>query len=204
MSTVADQPNLSSSDTRPPSDMSFSSSDSEHAPSPQLRNHTPTYRDALPLSPTDPLHKFPAVYVGSAGSGKLHSVNDVIQKVLTENKPSQSKEVSVWLSLSQLRHVETKAGGEEIVSEAHETSRIRAIGVCSRDKRYIGYIIKEEGKPLTGHVLRCNSAGLMVSLMSFLRQSCQMMVYQRGGSFYDELSADDSEDYDMSMEVTKA
>ncbi len=91
--------------------------------------------------------------------------------------------------------------GQEEVLCTHDTGRIRAIGVCSRDKRYMGYIIKEEGKPLTGHVLRCTSAGLMVSLVSFLRQSCQLMVFQRGGSFYDELSADESDDFETSLEV---
>ena len=103
----------------------------------------------------------------------------------------------MWLSISQVQLVDVKIGREEIV-EAHETSRIRAIGVYSQDKRFIGYIIKQEGKPLMGHVLRCNSAGLMVSLMSFLRQSCQLTSYQRGGSFYDELSTDDSDDWEQS------
>lgn len=154
-------------------------------------------------SPTDLLHKLPAVYVGGAGAGKLHSVSEVIDKVLSERRPSQSREVGVWLSLSQVQLVQTSEGGREEVCGAHETSRIRAIGVCTRDKRYMGYIIKEEGKPLTGHVLHCTSAALMVSLMSFLRQSCQLMVYQRGGSFYDELSDDDSDDYDTSPPCTE-
>lgn len=101
------------------------------------------------------------------------------------------------LSVAQVQLVDVKKDKEEVI-ESHETSRIRAIGVYSQDKRFIGYIIKEEGKPLMGHVLRCNSAGLMVSLMSFLRQSCQLMSYQRGGSFYDELSTDDSEDWEQS------
>ena len=154
----------------------------------------------MPLSPTELLHKFPATHIGSAVAGKLHSVNEVIQKVLSVNKPSHAKEVCVWLSLAQVRLVDM-SDESEIMYAMHETSRIRAIGVYAPDKRFIGYIIKEVGKPLTGHVLRCNSAGLMVSLMSFLRQSCQITFYQRGGSFYDELSADDSEDFDYSPEV---
>ncbi len=137
------------------------------------------------------------MHIGSAVAGKLHSVNEVIQKVLLESRPSQAKEVSVWLSVAQVRLVDT-SGLEEVIYATHETSRIRAIGVYSLDKRFIGYIIKEEGRPLTGYVLRCNSAGLMVSLVSFLRQSCQITFHQRGGSFYDELSADDSEDCDTS------
>ena len=98
----------------------------------------------------------------------------------------------MWLSLAQLRLVDI-SDEREMVYEAHETNRIRAIGVYHDDKRFIGYIIKEEGKPLVGHVLRCNSAALMVSLVSFLRQACQIMFSQNGGSLYDELSSDESE-----------
>ena len=125
----------------------------------------------------------------------MHTVNDVIQRVLQESRPSGAREVCVWLSLAQVRLVDM-SDEHEMIYESHETSRIRAIGVYSIDKRFIGYIIKEEGKPLMGHVLRCNSAGLMVSLMSFLRQACQITFSHQGGSLYDELSADDSEDYD--------
>lgn len=176
--------------SRPPSDMSLSSTTSSSE-----SDHTPSPRDT-PFSPTELLHKLPATHIGSAVAGKLHSVNDVIQKVLTESRPSQAKEVGVWLSIAQVRLVDM-SNDMEIIYAMHETSRIRAIGVYSQDKRFIGYIIKEEGKPLIGHVLRCNSAALMVSLVSFLRQSCQITFYQRGGSFYDELSADDSEEFDQ-------
>ena len=143
------------------------------------------------------LHNFSATYVGSAVAGKLHSIDEVIRKVLSENKPSRAVDVCVMLSLSQVKLVESvPLESSEVVHAVHESSRIRAIGVYSHDKRFIGYIIKEEGKPLAGHVLRCNSAGLMVSLMSFLRQSCQFNSHQRGGSFYEELSTDDSEDFE--------
>ena len=106
----------------------------------------------------------------------------------------------MWLSQAQLRLVDM-SDEREIVFEAHETSRIRAIGVYLEDKRFIGYIVKEEGKPLLGHVLRCNSAALMVSLVSFLRQAVQIMFSQQGGSLYDELSSDES-DSEASAEVS--
>ena len=111
-----------------------------------------------------------------------------------------SREISVWLSQAQLRLVDM-SDEREMVFEAHETSRIRAIGVYLEDKRFIGYIVKEEGKPLLGHVLRCNSAALMVSLVSFLRQAVQIMFSQQGGSLYDELSSDES-DSEPSTEVS--
>lgn len=150
---------------------------------------------------TDVLHKFPATYVGESVAGKLHSIDDVIQKVLSEGRPSEARDLYVCLSLAEVKLVEEK-GDDEIVSIAHETSRIRAIGVYSQDKRFMGYIIKEEGKPLTTYVLRCNSAALMVSLMSFLRQACQLTAFQRGGSFYDELDADDGDDCDYIIDVS--
>ena len=143
-------------------------------------------------SETEVLHKLPAMYIGSARANGQDSVNDVIQRVLQENRPTQSQEVSVWLSLAQLQLVDTSKN-QESTFLAHETSRIRAIGVYSTDKRFIGYIIKEEGKPLTGHILRCNSAGLMVSMVSFLRQACRIMFFQQGASLYSELSTDESD-----------
>jgi hypothetical protein len=145
-----------------------------------------------PQSPSEFLHKIPAIHIGSAKAGRHDSVNDVIQKVLLASQPTAAKEISVWLSLAQLRLVDM-SDEREMIFEAHETSRIRAIGVYLVDKRFIGYIIKEEGKPLMGHVLRCNSAALMVSLVSFLRQACQIMFSQQGGSLYDELSTDESD-----------
>ena len=154
------------------------------------------------FSATQVLHKFPATYVGEAVAGKLHSMDDVIQKVLTDRQPTLAKELFICLSLAEVRYVEVR-GDEEVLCMAHETSRIRAIGVYSQDRRFMGYIIKEEGKPLMSYVLRCNSAGLMVSLMSFLRQSCQLTFYQRGGSFYDELAADDVDDCDYIIDVSQ-
>ena len=155
------------------------------------------------FSATEVLHKFPATYIGSAVAGKLHSIDDVIQKVLIDKHPSLAKELHVCLSLAEVKLVEVK-GDQEVVCMSHETSRIRAIGVYSQDKRFMGYIIKEEGKPLTSYVLRCNSAALMVSLVSFLRQSCQLTSFQRGGSFYDELAADDGgDDCDYIIDVSK-
>ncbi len=165
---------------------------------------TPSYREVPGFSATQVLHRFPATYVGSAVAGKLHSIDDVIQKVLVDKQPTLSKELHVCLSMSEVKFVEVKGDQEEVTCMSHETSRIRAIGVYSQDKRFMGYIIKEEGKPLTTYVLRCNSAALMVSLMSFLRQSCQLTSFQRGGSFYDELAADDTDDCDYIIDVSKS
>ena len=144
-------------------------------------------------SQTEILHKLPAMYVGSARASSQDSVSDVIQRVLQENRPTQAQEVSVWLSLAHLRLVDSSKN-QESTFLSHETGRIRAIGVYSTDKRFIGYVVKEEGRPLTAHILRCNSAGLMVSMVSFLRQACQIMFFQQGASIYSELSTDESDE----------
>ena len=185
------------------SSMSSSGVESSSSSNGSMNNsYNSSYRDVPGFSATQILHKFCATYVGKAVAGKLHSIDDVIQKVLTDSRPTAAKDLYVCLSLAEVKYMEERGEEEEeVVCMAHETSRIRAIGVCSQDKRFMGYIIKEEGKPLTTYVLHCNSAALMVSLMSFLRQSCQLTSFQRGGSFYDELSADDG-DCDYIIDVS--
>ena len=161
-------------------------------------------------SATEFLHKFSAVYIGSVPSGKSHNMDAMIDKVLMEMKPSMAKFVAVSLSLLEVQFVEERkavAGDQDVEDEmgvflSHDTSRIRSVGAYGADKRFAGYIMKEEGKPMTGHVIKCNSAALMVSVTSFLRQSCQLTSHQRGGAFYEELSTDESGDWEgTSFEV---
>lgn len=160
---------------------------------------------------TEFLHKFPAVYIGSVSAPKASTVDGIVEKVLMECRPSEAKPVTVSLSLLEIRFVEDKIGllagnsreNDEEIFLSHETSRIRSMGAYSEDRRFAGYVVKEEGKPLLAHVMRCNSAALMVSFTSFLRQSCQLASHQRGGAFYEELSTDESDDWEASVEVYK-
>ena len=164
---------------------------------------------ATPTSVTEVLHRFPAIYIGSAAINKSYCLDKMVNKVLLENKPSDAKSVMVTLRLSEVQLSASKRskslGNDDemdmVLSLSHETSRIRIMGVFSDDRRFAGYIIKEEGKPQEGHVIRCNSAALMTSFTSFLRQSCQLTSPQRGGSFYDEISTDESDEWDHSFEV---
>ena len=154
---------------------------------------------------TDVLHRFAAVYVGSTTSVKLLSTDGIIEKVLMDSKPSRAASVIASLSLVAIKYVPEGDGGQGLLLGgdeeegasliSHNTSRVRSMGAYSEDKRFGGYVIKEEGKPLMGHVVRCNSAALMVNFMSFLRQACQLTSYQRGGAFYEELSTDESGDW---------
>ncbi len=160
---------------------------------------------------TEFLHKFPAVYIGSVGVSKTTTVDGFVERALMERKPSEAKFVTVSLSLLEIRFVEDRKGllaspaeveeGNEETFLSHDTGRIRSMGAYEGDRRFAGYVIKEEGKPLIGHVMRCNSAALMVSFASFLKQACQLTAHQRGGAFYEELSTDESDDRDTSFEV---
>ena len=122
-------------------------------------------------------------------------------------KPSQAKQgivslslLEVQLDLNPLDNTAHKSKQNRNVL-SHETSRIRTMGVYSSDKRFSGYIIKEVDMPQVVHVVMCNSAALMVSFTSFLRQSCQLTSHQRDGSFYEELSTDESGDLEGYPEV---
>ena len=169
-------------------------------------------------SATEVLHEFPAVYIGSTTcTGKSSDPDTLIERVLMDSRPSLAKIVSVSLSLMEVRYTLDKGGvaggvvvggvlrpstSTEKVFLSHDTSRIRTMGTYSEDQRFAGYVIKEEGRPMMGHVIKCNSAALMVSFASFLRQSCQLTAHQRGGAFYEELSTDESGDWGTSFEVS--
>lgn len=110
--------------------------------------------DSDPLSPSSPrgrklLNSIPAVHIGSIRIGKLQSVTELVQKALAETQPSQVREVSVWLNLTQVQLVDMTYQWEFIYA-MHETSCIKAIGVYPDDRRFFGYIIQEKHKPLMG------------------------------------------------------
>ena len=108
----------------------------------------------------DLLHKIPAVHVGSCKVGKQHSMSDVIHRVLADSHPSQAKEISVWLSITQLRLVDVSEK-QDVIYTVHDTSTVRTIGVHPEDRRFVGYMVKEEGKPLTGELKRNNGCSFL-------------------------------------------
>ena len=123
-------------------------------------------------------------------AGKTHSVHELVERVLREHHPSQARESLLWLGGGQLRLTDL-AEEPETAFALHDVVRIRAIGVYAVDKRFVGYITKDEGKPLTGHVLRCCTTGLMLTFLSELRRACEVQFQSRGGSLYEELSIED-------------
>ena len=99
----------------------------------------------------------------------------------------------MWISLAQVKLVDSTKN-PEVIYATHDTSNIRAIGVSSNDNRFVGYTFKQDGKHLTCCVLWCHSAGLMVSLVSYLCQACQITFHQKGNSFHeDEVDGDNWE-----------
>lgn len=144
--------------------------------------------------------KFQAAYIGSTVAGKTHSVHELVEKVLKEHHPSQARESLLWLGGGQLRLTDL-AEDPETAFALHDVVRIRAIGVYTVDKRFIGYITKDEGKPLTGHVLHCCTTGLMLTFLSELRQACEAQFQSRGGSLYEELSIEDCKGAQVPLET---
>ena len=176
------------------SSSSFSSSSfhSPHKSRDTCADNLPTY-DAChqPDSfATKPFQKFQAAYIGCTVAGKTHSVHELVERVLREHHPSQARESLLWLGGGQLRLTDL-AEEPETAFALHDVVRIRAIGVYAVDKRFVGYITKDEGKPLTGHVLRCCTTGLMLTFLSELRRACEVQFQSRGGSLYEELSIED-------------
>lgn len=100
-----------------------------------------------PVPPSDKLESFSAVYVGHIKASKHQNVSEVIQKMLIELRPSNSKEIAVQTSLSQVQFIDTSC---DAIYCCHDTSLIQAIGIFPDDWRYIGYIVKESTKLLTG------------------------------------------------------
>lgn len=104
-----------------------------------------------PIPPaSEKLESFSAVYIGNIKASKHQNVSEVIQKTLTEQRPSNSKEVTVQLSLSQVQFIDVSC---DLIYQCHDTSLIQAIGIFPDDRRYIGYIIKGSTKLLTGKSL---------------------------------------------------
>ena len=95
------------------------------------------------------LHRYPAIHIGSVKAGKHQTVAEIINKVITEYRPSQSREVLVWMSLAVVRLVQVLSK-KEVIYAQHDTSKICTIGIHSEYRRFVGYTIKEKHKPLTG------------------------------------------------------
>ena len=115
---------------------------------------------------SDILHKWSAVHVATVNKiGRTQTVGSIIKRVIKEHSPSQSNTVSVWVSLSQIRLVQT-ISKKQLMYGQHNLGTIQAIGVDHNDNRLIGYIIKEKNKPAFGN--RYNIILLLLLLLLLL------------------------------------
>lgn len=153
----------------------------------------------------DVLHKWPAVHVATVRVGKsLASVSSIIKKALADYRPSQSTTVSVWVSMAQIRLVQTM-DRKQVIYGQHAIRSMEAIGTDNNDQRLVGYIINEKDKPLIGeyqhvkhtfvdllssytaYVVLCYSLADAGALVNFLRDVCQS-EYQLKTSDQDTVS----------------
>lgn len=109
--------------------------------------------ESLPLSlscfPQEQLSaSLTAVYIGCtrSPSHKEQSISDIIGKALAELKPSQSHEVSVNLTLSNVEVKDSK--GRTLLFQ--HTRAIQCLGVYQIDSRYLGYVTRDSNKSTTG------------------------------------------------------
>ncbi|XP_019851749.1 PREDICTED: uncharacterized protein LOC109581780 [Amphimedon queenslandica] len=137
--------------------------------------------ESLPLSlscfPQEQLSaSLTAVYIGCtrSPSHKEQSISDIIGKALTELKPSQSHEVSVNLTLS---NVEVKDSKGRILLFQH-TRAIQCLGVYQIDSRYLGYVTRDSNKSTAGHVFWFGTHQEVVKMVTALKSICQVS-YQR-------------------------
>lgn len=102
-----------------------------------------------PTTDRDRVQTIAAVHIGSVNVDKISSIGDLIQKVLSENQPSQAKDISMWLTSTNIKLVD-KSYQWEFIYAVHELNQIQTIGLSAIDQRFFGYIVKERHKPLTG------------------------------------------------------
>ncbi len=99
------------------------------------------------------LHKLSAVHVATINKiGRTQTVPNIIKRVIREQSPSQSNTVSVWVSPSLIRLVQT-SNKKQLTYGQHNMGTIQAIGVDHTDNRLIGYIIKEKNMAAIGNYL---------------------------------------------------
>ena len=101
------------------------------------------------INAADVLHKWKAIHVATVKVGKNQTVGSIIRKVINERRPSESSIVSVWVSLAQIRLVQT-VNRKPMMYGQHDIGGILAIGTDLYDKRLIGYIVKEKSKHSVG------------------------------------------------------
>lgn len=125
----------------------------------------------------DLFRKFPAIFVGDVKVGSAISVNEIIGNSLHNLLPSNSIEVQLWLSIYQVRLINLSTG---MLFAQHDMSDIKLFGTLARDKRYLGIVVgnTEKKQPPICVVLRCKTLSHVVTILSYLREACQVSFHE--------------------------
>ena len=121
----------------------------------------------------DLFRKFPAIFIGDVKVGSAISVNEIIGSSLHTLLPSNSVEVQLWLSIYQVRLINVSTG---LLFAQHDMSDIKLFGTLARDKRYLGIVVgnSEKKQPIICVILRCKTLSHVVTILSYLREACQV------------------------------
>jgi len=122
---------------------------------------------------SDLFKNFPAIFIDDVKVGSASSVNEIIGNSLQTLLPSNSIEAQLWLSLHQVRLINVSTG---LMFAQHDMCDIKLFGTLARDKRYLGIVVGNTAKqqPTICVVLRCKTLSHVVTILSYLRDACQM------------------------------
>ena len=137
--------------------------------------------------------KFPAIYVGDVKAGSAISVNEIIGDSLHTLLPSNSTEVQLWLSVYQVRLINLSTG---LMFVQHDMANIKLFGTLARDKRYLGIVVgnAEKRQPMCV-ILRCKTLSHVVTILSYLREACQVSFQENSRNNQWSGQGEDPEDH---------
>lgn len=144
-------------------------------------------------SAVDLFRKFPAIFIGDVKVGSTISVNEIIGNSLHSLLPSNSIEVQLWLSIYQVRLINLSTG---MLFAQHDMSDVKLFGTLARDKRYLGIVVgnAEKKQPTICVILRCKTLSHVVTILSYLREACQVSFHENTTSATSWSSQDDTEE----------
>lgn len=146
----------------------------------------------------DLFRKFPAIFIDNVKVGSAISVNEIIGNSLRNLLPSNSVEIELWLSIYQVRLINLSTG---MLFAQHDMSDIKLFGTLARDKRYLGIVVgnSEKKQPMICVILRCKTLSHVVTILSYLREACQVSFHENSDNSTATLWSDRGDDAEEPM-----
>lgn len=143
--------------------------------------------------------KFPAIFISNVKVGSAISVNEIIAESLFTLFPSTSIEIELWLSVYQVRLINFSNG---MMFAQYDMSDIKLFGTLARDKRYLGIVVGnvEKKQPTMCVMLRCRTLSHVVTILSYLREACQVSYQENRENPLAWSNQDDPEEAGMRLE----